>query len=250
LWFGKRGEPISYGSHNLHYVVGTRPVRLKYATSDDIVARNDALQIDFFLNRIKPGQLVFDIGGHYGEYAVLFASLVGAGGKVVTFEPDAAAIPILRRNVALNGFEERVQIEQRAVFDTKEPRQLFARHGNAQSSLARSGLGGASSEHDVERYSIETIPLDDFLFDTGLATPDFIKLDVEGAEVHALRGAARTLRSHTTIVCELHPYAWNEFGSTFEELLRLVHDAGRSVSYLDDSRRIEDGPTYGAVVIS
>jgi hypothetical protein len=58
------------------------------------------------------------------------------------------------------------------------------------------------------------------------------------------------LRSTPLIVCELHPYAWNEFGTSFEDLNRLVRDAGRAVRYLDESRRIEDGPTYGAVLIS
>jgi len=247
---GAGGEPIQYGSHKLRYLVGTRPVRLKYARSGDIVARNDAQQIQFFLDRVRPGQLVFDIGGHHGEYAVLLAALVGARGKVVTFEPDEAAIRVLSANVALNGFEERVQVEKQAIFDTKAPRQLFARHGNAQSSLARTGLGGAQTEDDVERYMIATIPLDDFLFEAGLRPPDFIKLDVEGAEINALRGAPHVLRSGAIIVCELHPYAWDEFGTSFDELLRLVHDGGRTISYLDEARRIEDGPVYGAVLIS
>jgi FkbM family methyltransferase len=250
LWFGARGEPVVYGSHHLRYVVGSRPVRLKYATSDDIVARNDARQIQFYVDRVKPGQFVLDIGAHHGEYAVLFGALVGAGGRVVSFEPDVAAMPVLRANVALNKFEDRVTLDDRGVFDSNVPRVLYARHGNAQSSLARSGLGGAPTEDDVERYSIGTVRLDDYLSKLNLPTPDLIKLDIEGAEINALRGAMNVLRSTPLIVCELHPYAWNEFGTSFEDLNRLVRDAGRAVRYLDESRRIEDGPTYGAVLIS
>lgn len=250
LWFGARGEPIEYGRHKLRYLVGSRPVRLKYASSTDAVARNDAKQIQYFLDSVLSAQLVLDIGGHYGEYAVLFAALVGARGQVVTFEPDAAARPVLRANVALNGFEHRVRVEEFAIFDKKESRQLFARHGNSQSSLARAGLGGAADEEDVERYFIQTIPLDEYLSEARLAIPDFIKLDIEGAEINALRGAGRLLRSKAVILCELHPYAWNEFGTSFDDLLRLVHDSGRSMKYLDEERRIEDGPSYGSVVIS
>jgi FkbM family methyltransferase len=250
LWFGSRGEPIEYGSHKLRYLVGSRPVRLKYATSSDVVARNDAKQLQFFIDRVKTGQLVLDIGGHYGEYAVLFAALVGSAGRVISFEPDAAARPILKANLALNGFTERATVEDLAAFDTRESRELFARHGNAQSSLTRTGLGGSSTEDDVERYTISTIPLDDYLRESSLAAPSFMKLDVEGAEIHALRGATNILRSSTTIVCELHPYAWTEFAVTFDDLLRLVHESGRNVRYLDEYRRIEDGPSYGAVIIS
>jgi FkbM family methyltransferase len=250
IFYGTRGEPIQYGAHKLHYVVGTRPVRLKYASSDDIVARNDAQQIQFYLERVKPGNIVLDIGAHYGEYAVLFGSLVGANGRVVCFEPDVAALSVLRSNIALNHLEDRVAIETRAIFDSNESKELFARHGNAQSSLARAGLGGSDSDADVERYSIETIRLDDFLRQSGLGVPNYIKLDVEGAEINVLRGARETLRSATVIVCELHPYAWSEFGTSFGELLEIVRDSGRAIEYLDRARRIEDGPGYGAVLIS
>jgi FkbM family methyltransferase len=250
LWFGTRGEPIEYGSHKLRYVVGSRPVRLKYATSNDAVARNDAKQIQFFLDRVKPGQLVLDVGGHYGEYAVFLAALVGSEGRVISFEPDAAARPVLKANLALNGFTDRVTVEAFAAFNKRESRQLFARHGNAQSSLTRAGLGGAPTEDDIERYSVSTIPLDDYLRDNRLSAPSYMKLDIEGAEIQALRGATNILRSITTIVCELHPYAWTEFAVTFDDLLRLIHDNGRTVRYLDEDRHIEDGPSYGAVVIS
>src|SRR5450432_224820 len=118
LVFGSRGEPIQYGPHKLRYLVGSRPVRLKYASSNDIVARNDAKQIQFFVDRVRPGELVIDIGAHYGEYAVIF-------------EPDAAARPKLKANLRLNGFEQRVQVEDLAIFDAKSTRELFARHGNA-----------------------------------------------------------------------------------------------------------------------
>ena len=250
LWFGSRGEPIQYGQHKLRYLVGSRPVRLKYASSTDIVARNDAKQIQFFVDRVQPGELVFDIGAHYGEYAVLFAALVGEKGRVVSFEPDEAALPMLHANVRLNGFEQRVRVEEMAVFDAKSTRQLFARHGNAQSSLARAGLGGASTDEDVEHYTITTTTLDDYIRCARLSAPDYIKLDIEGAEINALRGATTALRSKTVILCELHPYAWPEFGTSFDDLLRVIHDGGRKVKYLDEERRIEDGPSYGAVVIS
>jgi FkbM family methyltransferase len=250
LIFGKRGETIQYGPHTLRYVVGSRPVRLKYASSNNTVVRNDAQQIQFYLDRVASGNVVLDVGSHYGEYAVLFGALVGARGKVVCFEPDLAALSVLRANIALNGFQDRIVVEERGVFDFNESKQLYARHGNAQSSLARTGLGGSDSDDDVERYSVETIRLDDFILQSGLKPPSYIKLDVEGAEINALRGAKHTLLSPAVIVCELHPYAWSEFGTSFDELLAIVRNSGRSIAYLDGSRRIEDGAAYGAVLIS
>jgi FkbM family methyltransferase len=250
IWYGARGEPIAYGPHRLRYLPGSRPVRLKYAASRDSVARNDARQIQFFLDHVRSGDVVFDIGGHYGEYAVLFAALVGRAGHVVSFEPDIAARPILKANLALNDFTDRVRVEEYAVFDRAEEQLFYTRNGNAQSSLARTGLGGSASDADVACYPITTVRLDEYVQRAGNRTPNVIKLDVEGAEFHTLKGAGDLLRSNILIVCELHPYTWKEFESPFEEFLRLIHDSGRSVRYLDENLRIEDGPHYAAVVIS
>lgn len=250
LWYGDRGEPITFGEHTLRYLVGSRPVRLKYATGTDGVARNDAKQMQYFLDHIQPGQFVLDVGAHRGQYAVVFAALVGARGRVISFEPDVAARPFLRQNVALNSFQERVVIEDWALFDATESRDLFARHGNSQSSLARAGLGGSADEQDMERYPVRTIRLDEYLRDAALPAPDYVKLDVEGAEINVLRGASKVLASKTVVLCELHPYAWKEFGTSFDDLLAIVEGSERTMTYLDEELRIDDGPMYGAVLIS
>jgi FkbM family methyltransferase len=238
------------GPHRVRFIVGTRPIRLKYVDAKEAVSRNDARQVQFFLDQLRPGQTVYDIGAHYGEYAVLLAALVGPQGRVVSFEPDVAAQPVLRENLQLNGFADWVRVESCAISDTESTQTLFARHGDSKSSLVRSGLGGSASDADVERYDVAVVRLDDYVQSSGLPKPDLIKLDVEGAETNVLRGASETLRSGTVIVCELHPYAWRGFGTTFEEFLRLVADAGRSVRYLDADVKIADGGLYGAVIIS
>jgi FkbM family methyltransferase len=249
LWFGKRGEPIQYGQHKLRYVPGTRPVRLSYIDSPDVTVSNDARQISFFLENIVSGDLVLDIGGHFGQYAVLFASLVSEAGRVVTFEPDPAACAVLRENIALNGCGARVTIEPLALFDGQGEHSFFSRGADSMSSLARSGLGSNASSPDVVEYQVPTARLDDYLAQNNLRSPQWVKLDTEGAEINILRGARELLRSGARIVCELHPYAWPEFQTTFSELLDLVSESGRTVQYLDHSLKIEDGAFYGAVVI-
>lgn len=77
-----------------------------------------------------------------------------------------------------------------------------------------------------------------------------MKLDTEGAEINILRGAPKLLRSGATIICELHPYAWEEFGTSFKELLALVGDSGKTIEYLDPTMRVRDGAYYGAAIIS
>lgn len=250
LLYARKGEPIEYGPHKLRYLPGTRPIRLSYLNAPDVTNRNDARQQQFFLDMVKSGDSVLDIGGHHGQYAVLFASLVGPAGRVVTFEPDASAREVLRRNLDLNPCAASVRVEAIALSDNSGTHTFFSRGGDSMSSLARSGLGSNASAPGVTEQTVATMPLDDYLTANGLGFPQWIKLDTEGAEINILRGARQVLKSGAVIVCELHPYVWNEFGTTFEELLQIVHECGRSIRYLDEDLKISDGAVYGAAIIS
>jgi hypothetical protein len=119
-----------------------------------------------------------------------------------------------------------------------------------EASLERAGLGTNSSAPDIRETTVQTVCVDEYLASRGLPDPDWLKIDAEGAEVHVLRGAWRALRGRTQIVCELHPYAWNSFGTSFEELKSLARSAGRTIRFLDGVRDIANGPGYGAVLIS
>jgi FkbM family methyltransferase len=249
LWYRERGEPIQYGPHKLRYLPGTRPVRLKYVNSPDVTVRNDVMQINFFLDNVKSGDFVLDIGGHFGQYAVLLGLLVSDSGRVISFEPDPKAREILRANLQLNTLGDRVEMESLALFDQEGEHKFFSRGADSMSSLARSGLGKNASSRDVVEHTVVTVRLDDYLAKRDLGLPSWIKLDTEGAEINILKGASETLKSGSIIVCELHPYAWEEFGTSFDELLRLVTNAGKTIEYLDPSMRIQDGPFYGAVII-
>jgi hypothetical protein len=76
-----------------------------------------------------------------------------------------------------------------------------------------------------------------------------VKIDAEGAEIRILKGAKRVLASNADVVCELHPYAWPEFGNTFAELKMLVAAAGRHIRYLDRDAEIGDRANYGIVLL-
>ncbi len=250
IFYGKRGEPFNIGKKIIRYVPGTRPTKFKYINSNDITVRNDVKQMRFFIDNIKVGDFVLDIGGHVGQYAVLFAALVSETGKVVTFEPDNAAKKILYKNLQLNNITEHVIVEDIALSDVNGVHSFFSRGGDSMSSLVRSGLGSNASLLDVQEHSVTTMKLDDYLKTRKMGFPDWIKLDTEGAEISILKGAQEVLKSKTIILCELHPYAWEEFGVTYSDLLDMVKRFGKNIKYLDESLKLEDGPHYGTVIIS
>jgi FkbM family methyltransferase len=250
IFYAGRGEPITLGGHHLRYVVGTRPIREKYVDSPVETVSNDVRQMMFLVQSVKPGDFVLDIGANVGQYAVLFAALAGPTGKVISFEPAPAARKVLAKNLSLNGFESRVTVEPMALSDSDGTHTFYFRGADSMASLEREGFGTEAGAHDIEETVVNTTTIDRYLSSRGLNPPDWIKLDAEGAEVRILRGAQSVLRSKTSIVCELHPYAWPAFDSRFDELLDLVRSAGRQIRYLDSRYDIESGARYAAVIIS
>jgi FkbM family methyltransferase len=231
----------------LRYAPGTRPVRARYAASADINARYDALQVGLLASGLRAGDTALDVGGHAGQYALIMAAICGRAGTVVTFEPDPHARRLLERNVALNPAIKPPIVEALAVADAPGEAVLYSRGGDSNSSLARSAIGEASAAV-AERFTVPVVTLDGYLAAKGLATPSWVKIDTEGAEIRILAGAPRLLASPANIVCELHPYAWAEFGDSFDGLRTLAAGAGRRLRYLDEDAPADEA-RYGTVLL-
>jgi FkbM family methyltransferase len=242
--YGHRGEPYRIAGRTLRFAIGTRPVRTKHHASSNLVNRYDALQILKFLELIKPGQSCFDIGGHSGECAILMAALAGSKGSVVCFEPDPDARRMLEKNILLNTDIAPITVEPFAITDRTGTAPFFATGGNANSSLAAVG-----SVKDATAFEVETQTLDTYVKRRCGSTPTIVKIDIEGAEIHALRGAGNLLLSDATFLVELHPYAWDSLGVEFKEFIDIIERAGREAVYLDQSKPVIDGPTYGTVLL-
>jgi FkbM family methyltransferase len=246
--YGRRGEPYRIDGQTLRYLPGTRPVRLRYIRSQNGVARYDALQIAWLSSHLAEGDTAVDIGAHYGSYSILMAAKCGQSGHVIAFEPDPYAREVLARNLGLNPRIRRPKVEICACSDEIGEATLFSRGGNSQSSLARSAVEFTAA-HTSEEIRVPVVTLDSYLSECNLSQPRCVKIDAEGAEIRILRGAKQLLASNADVVCELHPYAWPEFGNTFAELKDLAAAAGRRIRYLDQDMEIGDKAEYGTVLL-
>jgi len=246
--YGRRGEPYRIEGQTLRYLPGTRPIRLSYISSHNAVARYDALQIAYLVAHLKEGDTAIDIGAYHGVYSILMAARCGQSGHVVAFEPDPYAREVLVRNVNLNQAIKQPSIEISACSDEPGSAVLFSRGGNSQSSLARSAVGGSSAQKS-EEIQVPLVTLDAYLLERKLPVPRCVKIDAEGAEIRILRGARNLLLSSAELICELHPYAWPEFGNTLAELKGLVAAGGRRIRYLDEGAEIGEEAKYGAVLL-
>ena len=246
--YSGRGEPYRIEGQPLRYLPGTRPVRLRYSRSPNSVARYDALQVAWLSNHLTEGDTAVDVGAHHGAYSVLMAAKCGQTGHVVAIEPDPYSREVLVRNIALNPGIKRPVVEVCACSDEIGEATLFCRRGNSQSSLARSAVE-FSAAHRPEEIRVPLVTLDSYVSKCNLPGPRCVKIDAEGAEIRILKGAKQVLANNADIVCELHPYAWPEFGNTLSELKDLAAAAGRRIRYLDQTAEIGEQAEYGTVLL-
>jgi FkbM family methyltransferase len=133
----------------------------------------------------EPGDVVFDAGGCWGDTALYFAALVGPEGKVYTFEFDPENLEIMRANLALNPeLAPRIEIVERALWDRSGEELRFAQAGRMTTVVG---------ERRSEAPPVPTVTIDDFVEQHGVERLDFIKMDVEGAELKVIRGAGGSI---------------------------------------------------------
>jgi len=148
---------------------------------------------------IKPGSTAYDLGANYGMYTLLLARLVGPSGRVYAFEPDTEVLSNLNEQLFLNWLRM-VKTIPLAVSD-KSGLALFDRsRSRATGHLLPERVAGSQSV-----FQVRTTTLDTFVFEDGNSPPTFVKIDIEGSESAALRGATRVISQYRpTFIIELH----------------------------------------------
>lgn len=136
--------------------------------------------------KVREGDYVIDGGGCWGDTALYFASAVGAEGRVFSFEFTPPNLKIFAANMALNPeLSARIQVVPHAMWD----------HSGEHIGYDMNGPGTSLANDAGHALSASTMSVDDFVKNERIARVDFIKMDIEGAELKALRGAEATIRS-------------------------------------------------------
>jgi FkbM family methyltransferase len=168
----------------------------------------------------RPGATVLDIGANVGCYTMLFAGWVGETGQVHAFEPAAESRAGLVRHLSLNGLSGRVNVRPEAISDRAGAAAFLDAGTHGDNRLVPEASPGTTT--------VPSLSIDAFC-DAGGIVPDVIKIDIEGAELDALRGARRTIAARgpaLALFVELHPATWPSLGVTraaIEEELGRQH---------------------------
>jgi FkbM family methyltransferase len=184
---------------------------------------------------VSPGDTLLDVGANAGIVSLAAAAWVGSAGRVVAIEQSAREFARLAANLALNDLPQVTAIRA-AVAAEAGPSRL---HVAAAPHSGLNTLGGRFAYAGVETEAVETvdaITLDALAGHERLERVRAIKLDVEGAEVHALAGATAILREQRPlVVLEVCATALAANGTTVGALEALLRDAGYCCFEIDDA---------------
>jgi FkbM family methyltransferase len=246
--------------HTTHRLLTGELLRLR---TNDILAKRVVRERRFetevrrcIEDHVRPGMTVLDVGANVGYYTVKMATLVGASGRVLAFEPNPSVLAELQFNVELNRLRN-VQVfplalaEQSGKSTFCVPRPGWESHG----SLRPNDSFQVSSTAEVQTDRLDTV-----LSSLGSPKIDFVKMDVEGAEMGVIRGAAQFLSRPDAppVVFEAVESHFSAFGHSVFDVLHAFESHGYRVKDLGyhqwlatkppapESVRPNTGPSEGA----
>ena len=174
---------------------------------------------------IKPGMTALDIGAHIGYFTKLFSVLVGKEGKVYAFEPHPGNFHLLQTNTS--SFAN-VFLSNKAISDVNGIDRLFMSNTNAGGHSLFQPVVMLRNHTVSPSWQSELVTLDTFWEESGRPSIDFIKMDIEGAEPRALKGAQQLLHHNKklTLITEFCPVNLRAGGTEPEEFLDLLAGFG------------------------
>lgn len=193
---------------------------------------------DVFRRYIRPGATIIDVGANIGFFTMLSASLVGSEGRVIAIEPNRRNVRLLEASRRANRFE---QVEVHNVAAHSEPATLVlnASYSNGTVSALSDDIHALMLSEVVPAQKIDTM--------VDGRVVDFIKIDVEGAELKALKGGERTIVSHRPIIVSEFSHTGIHEGG--EAYLLWLMNLGYDLAVIDGTDRPPEFTSDKQIVI-
>lgn len=184
---------------------------------------------EFMINNLQPGDNFLDIGAHFGYFTLLASSLVGDTGRVYAIEPANETFNLLQQNTSANS---NVQTFHKAVSDKRELVSfyefpvLYSEYNalNVDKFLKEDWI----KKYNPQKTEVQATTIDGFLDENGL-NPAMIKIDVEGAEVQAIKGGSHTWQRKSPVLVMEYLDEGNE--SSYTQAADVMHGYGY-ISYM------------------
>lgn len=154
---------------------------------------------------------IWDVGAHHGEYSVPLARLLSPGAQLHCFEPFPESADITRRNLAANHLLPDVTVHEVAVGSQDGTVRLMLSSKGSQNHSTRAWVGTGDTSIEVPIVTMDAV-MDRY------GVPEFVKMDIEGAELAAFQGASRLL-AHRRTAFLFESELWNESRPQLHALL-------------------------------
>ena len=150
---------------------------------------------------IQNGDIVVDAGARIGSFSAKISAAAGREGRVVAIEPEPRNYACLLKNIEANQLNNVVAI-QRMLWSRAQMLDLYLSANGAAHSAYCDPFYGSTGE----RLSVEAETLENILKGFGIDAVNFVKMDIEGSEVEALKGMKKILESDTQLaIAAYHP---------------------------------------------
>ena len=185
----------------------------------------------------RPQSWAIDAGAHFGLISIPLARRFQ---KVISFEPNSFSASILRANVELNGFADRIEVRRQGVFSRhtqislapqeKQEIPLPLRADRSMDTASAENVAAyVFAEDGLGLYETEAVALDEL----SLENVGFIKIDTQGADGAVILGALETIkRCQPWLVFEWEEALSEQFGTTFEQVVAALETQEYSVARL------------------
>lgn len=173
-----------------------------------------------FTNLIEPNAVIIDAGANIGSYS-LFCSSKASSGHVYSFEPIEINIKQIKENIRLSN-KKNITVVEKGLWNKNET-LTFSIEKSSENNL---GTFTASSlkNSDME-IKCKVVTLDSFVDENNIKRLDYIKMDIEGAELFALKGALSTVKKfRPTILMEINKVACERFNYKCQDLFEILKE--------------------------
>ena len=186
------------------------------------------------LRELRSGMNIVEIGSNMGYYSLIISSKIGDTGRLFAFEANPDTYQILRDNIEINGFNNRVTLEKRAVIDKVEKIafQKLTKNLATSSIVEYSKLNQYSEE--LEIIKVDATSLDQY-FDNKDIKIELIKMDAEGSEPRIFEGMKNLIinNANLTIICEFNPPLISATSVDPRKFLEKIQSYGFTLKYID-----------------
>ena len=179
---------IKFDINVLENTYKTNYNNLEFVTAEPLYLVHSDFEYYQHLYKIKNGDIVMDAGANNGYLTLLFSKLIGKNGKVYAFEPDSTNIKNIEKNISLDkSLSNNIKIEELLLWNNNEKIDFYE-----AGTVGSSAIWIPDATKTIKK---QAVTIDSWVLENNIKKLDFIKMDIEGAEIEAIEGCLETIKT-------------------------------------------------------